>query len=87
MLRQQFDTSYSGSTVVSVLLIGQKLVCANVGDSRAILASWKTKGNTKTWIVAALSRDHKATLPDEHSRILKHNGRLATFKGIISDIF
>ena len=28
---------FSGSTCVSVLIIGDKLFCANVGDSRAIL--------------------------------------------------
>lgn len=41
--RRSFDCSYSGSTVVSVMISGNKLVCANVGDSRAILGSYKSK--------------------------------------------
>jgi len=33
----KIDISLSGSTCVSVLTLGQKLFCANVGNSRAIL--------------------------------------------------
>lgn len=29
--------------MVSVMLAGKKLICANVGDSRAILGSYKSK--------------------------------------------
>lgn len=31
------DIRFSGSTCVTVLTLGQKLFCANVGDSRAIV--------------------------------------------------
>jgi len=41
--RRSFDCNYSGSTVVSVMISGTKLICANVGDSRAILGSLKSK--------------------------------------------
>lgn len=34
-----FDVNYSGSTVVSVMISGKNIICANVGDSRAILGS------------------------------------------------
>jgi serine/threonine protein phosphatase PrpC len=44
-----------------VLIIGDKLYCANIGDSRAILCR-----NGKA---LDLSVDHKAKRPDEQERI------------------
>mmetsp|Transcript_14948 Transcript_14948/g.14540 ORF Transcript_14948/g.14540 Transcript_14948/m.14540 type:complete len:80 (-) Transcript_14948:552-791(-) len=41
--RRSFDVNYSGSTVISVMVTGKKLICANVGDSRAVLGSLKSK--------------------------------------------
>lgn len=32
------DLYFSGSTCVSILIVGNKVFCANVGDSRAVLA-------------------------------------------------
>jgi serine/threonine protein phosphatase PrpC len=32
------DLYFSGSTCVTVLIVGNKIFCANVGDSRAVLA-------------------------------------------------
>lgn len=43
--RRSFDVNFSGSTVVSVMITGNKALCANVGDSRAILGSLKSKAN------------------------------------------
>jgi len=34
-----FDCNLSGTTAVSVLLVGNKIICFNAGDSRAILVS------------------------------------------------
>jgi serine/threonine protein phosphatase PrpC len=61
---------FSGSTCVSVLIVGNKVFCANVGDSRATLARRKEitgpNGVTQTKIVGIpLNRDHKADEPDE----------------------
>ena len=33
------DRTFSGTTAVAVMLHKQRLVCANVGDSRAVLCS------------------------------------------------
>ncbi len=33
MKKQMFDINYSGSTTVSVMVYGNNIVCANVGDS------------------------------------------------------
>lgn len=41
MHRCPIDDSMSGSTGIVVLLNGRKLYCANVGDSRAVLAEWQ----------------------------------------------
>ena len=36
--QQEFDTNFSGSTFIFILFRGKKLWCANIGDSRALLA-------------------------------------------------
>ena len=35
--KQNFDVTFSGTTCVLVIQIGKRIICANVGDSRAIL--------------------------------------------------
>jgi len=73
------DIEFSGSTCVSVLIDDDKLYCANVGDSRAIICSVDRMGGIKG---KALSRDHKPDEPDEAQRIINNNGRIAPFTGI-----
>ena len=56
-----------------VALITKKvLVCANSGDSRAILCSF-IDGR---WTVKHLSRDHKPDEPDEAARVRRTGGRI-----------
>ncbi len=81
LLTLPFDVDYSGSTVVIALVLGRRLICANVGDSRAVLGSLKGKDAQKTWVATALSRDHKPDLPDEKRRILQSEGRVEQFRG------
>lgn len=52
------DVRFSGSTCVSLVTYGRKLYCANVGDSRAMIA--KMEGGNL--VAEPLSRDHK---PDD----------------------
>ena len=40
---RSFNVDYSGTTVVTVMLTGNNLTWANVGDSRAVLGSLRTK--------------------------------------------
>jgi serine/threonine protein phosphatase PrpC len=79
------EVSFSGSTCVTVLIIGNKLWCANVGDSRAMLArlvdNTADTRNKKQWMAVALSRDHKPDNPDELQRILKAGGRVDSYRG------
>lgn len=56
------DIYFSGSTCVTVLIVGNKIFCANVGDSRAVLAREGDGGKLTGF---ALNRDHKASEPDE----------------------
>ena len=86
MKRRSFDVNYSGSTVVSVFISGKKMICANVGDSRAVMGLLKSKSsslsaqetlathssheNNKVWVAHGLSRDHKPDVKEEHDRII-----------------
>lgn len=45
---RSFNVDFSGTTVVSVMLTGNHITCANVGDSRAILGSLRTKEDAST---------------------------------------
>ena len=62
--RLRDDTS--GSTAVMVVLINNKIFCANAGDSRAIAS--------RGGVVEQLSFDHKPMNPGEYDRILGAGG-------------
>ena len=70
----KINLRFSGSTCVSVLIVGTKVFCANVGDSRAVLV--RTVGQNETLMAIPLNRDHKADEPDEEARILRNGGRV-----------
>ena len=74
---QDIDSIFSGSTCVSVIYTPEKLICPNIGDSRAVLARYD-KNNNK-YIAIDLTRDHKPTELDERQRILDNEGRLQPF--------
>lgn len=61
---------------MSVLIVGNKVFCANVGDSRAVLAR-EVDGTLSGF---PLNRDHKASEPDESKRIHSAGGRIESFK-------
>lgn len=93
---RSFDVTFSGTTAVTVLLAGNKLICANVGDSRAIIASYKSPSQLKNlvlppelcnidkdekiWLALPISRDHKPDDPEESKRIVKMGGRIDPFR-------
>lgn len=76
----KINLRFSGSTCVSVLIVGTKVFCANVGDSRAVLV--RTVGPTDTLTAIPLNRDHKADEPDEEARILRNGGRVQPYRDI-----
>ena len=91
--RPKIECNFSGTTVVTVMIKEDHLICANLGDSRAVLASQKalaaklshqeslvTLDETGTkWVCKALSRDHKPDLPEERERISLSGGRVSNY--------
>lgn len=77
--KTSIDTSFSGSTAITLLVRGSFLLCANVGDSRAVLGKKTSFG----WRAVPLSSDHKPDLPKERERILAYGGRVEPFVGTI----
>ena len=66
----KIDSSLSGTTCVSVIISLEKIICVNLGDSRAILARYENGA----YNAINLSRDHKLTEPDEMKRVLNSGG-------------
>ena len=73
---ERIDSSFSGSTCVSLLFTPTKVFCINVGDSRCIIGQY----NGNNWISQKLSRDHKPNETDEKNRIIKNGGRVESYR-------
>ena len=67
-------TNYSGTTACYGLVIGNKLIMANVGDSRAILGR---RGRWNRMEAMDLTVDHKPEDPEERVRIEYSGGAVA----------
>ena len=74
---QNIDSIFSGTTCVSVIYTPEKLICPNIGDSRAVLARYDN--DKKKYIAIELTRDHKPTEIDERKRIIENDGRIQPF--------
>ena len=79
------DINFSGTTLICVLIKGSTLFCANVGDSRALVARQINDTSTGTssgrhWMSIALSRDHKPDDKNESIRIIQSNGRVESYQ-------
>ena len=72
IVKHDIDANFSGTTCVMVFQVGQKLVTANVGDSRAILYK-KNK-------VIPLSIDQKPNDPEEKKRIESLGGEVSQYE-------
>ena len=74
---ENINSTFSGSTCVSVIYTPEKLICPNIGDSRAVLGRFdKEIGKYKS---IDLTRDHKPTEEDEARRIIENDGRIQPF--------
>ena len=73
--KEKFDVTRSGTTVVLVIQLEDHLICANTGDSRAILIYDKNyDDNLINSKVYPLSYDCKPELPEEKKRIYESGG-------------
>ena len=68
--RSKIDCSLSGTTCTSLIISLEKIICANIGNTRAILARHEN-GCYNTII---LNRDHKPTESEEIKRIITNGG-------------
>ena len=79
----KFDVHFSGTTCILVFKLGQKIICSNVGDSRAILVKRKNNLNSNkdsnnfNYEFIELSHDHKPENKEERERIEKAGGEVA----------
>ena len=68
--RVNFDATESGCTCVLVVHIGSHIICANTGDSRAILVlDSMGQNNINDFYEVPLSYDYKPEMPEEKQRI------------------
>ena len=84
-----FDSIESGSTCCLIIHIGSHIICANSGDSRALVVFDDPRNpntnNLNYWNVSALSIDYKPELPEERNRILKSGGIVEQMKDEIGE--
>jgi len=79
--QKKYDTYTSGATCVLIIQIGNKIICANLGDSRAILIYEDSDDNNNEsnilyTKVFQLSLDSKPDLPSEKNRIINCGGEV-----------
>ncbi|CAD8046439.1 unnamed protein product [Paramecium sonneborni] len=74
LYKSGIDITYSGATTVCLLVIERTGWCANIGDSRAIVAKQKDGLH-----VVELSHDQKPDIPKEQKRIIQNGGRVQAY--------
>ena len=79
----KIDIDYSGTTLCSGIIIGNKLYISNIGDSTAILGIFNNKGNT--WKSKVLSINHVPESPEESKRISQQNGKIERLKNAFNE--
>ncbi|KDO81764.1 hypothetical protein CISIN_1g015633mg [Citrus sinensis] len=70
---RQIDSFYSGTTALTIVRQGEFIMVANVGDSRAVLATTSEDGSL---VPVQLTVDFKPNLPYEAERIIQCKGRV-----------
>ncbi|KAI4295196.1 hypothetical protein MLD38_040575 [Melastoma candidum] len=70
---RKIDSFNSGTTALTIVRQGEHIYIANVGDSRAVLATASDDGSL---VSVQLTVDFKPNLPEEAERITRCNGRV-----------
>jgi len=78
----RFDASLSGTTGTSLIITGDKIICAHVGDSRCVLATGE-KGGTN-FRATDLTKDHKPSDEFEKKRIHNSGGHVRRLEGDVN---
>ena len=72
---QEIDSRTSGTTCVLVIHVGEHIICANTGDSRAVLVFDEKDDEELNYLkVFPLSIDSKPEIPSEKERIINSGG-------------
>ena len=75
------DTKYSGSTCLFIIILGNHIISASIGDSRGILIYDEDNDpNLNKLKVCQLSIDHKLDIPEERNRIIQSGGIIKQLK-------
>lgn len=69
LLEEPYSIQYSGSTCIIIIHIGDKIICYNIGDSRAAFINNEFK-------CIQISKDHKPEIPEEKMRIEECGGNV-----------
>lgn len=81
LVSSSYDCEESGTTCCLVIHIGNHLICANVGDSRGIVAYDEQNDNNLNFLsVMPLSIDYKPELEEEKARIIMSGGEIEQLK-------
>jgi len=73
--KEKFDVQNSGTTCIIIIQLEEKIICANTGDSRAIMIYDKNyNDNLMNTKIYNLSYDCKPELPNESQRIYECGG-------------
>lgn len=70
--KSEIDANFSGTTCVMLFMLGHKLICSNVGDSRCIMITDKE--------VIPLSIEQKPNTEGEMRRIVKLGGEVSQYE-------
>ena len=69
---------HCGATACIVLIVGNKLFCANIGDARAVISR-----NGKA---INMSKDHKVTMRDDEQERIKKDGGYIVFGRVLGKL-
>ena len=85
---QNFESKGSGTTCVLVIQIGRNIICANVGDSRAVAVfdeGSDNNNNLSQLKVSPLSIDYKLEITEERKRVLMAGGAVEQAKNSLGE--